>query len=228
MSKNVLLIFAHTDDETIACGGTIKKLVKNNYKVYAMSFTDGVSSRQTGVKKLKIEKEKRFRNAFKAAKILGFNWIENLDYPDNELDKISLLNLVKEIEKVKKKIKPKIVITHNISDLNVDHRKIAESVITAFRPKYNEKTLKILFSEIPSATDYRSLKNKNVFSPNHFVDIEKEIYTKISALKCYKSEMLKYPNSRSIKGIENLAKFRGNQVGMKFAEAFEIFRSLDK
>ena len=39
---------------------------------------------------------------------------------------------------------------------------------------------------------------------------------------------MKYPNSRSLKGLENLAKYRGNQVGLKMAESFQILRSIEK
>ena len=35
--------------------------------------------------------------------------------------------------------------------------------------------------------------------------------------------MMKYPNSRSVKGLKNLAHYRGN-VGLNMAEAFEILR----
>jgi len=39
--------------------------------------------------------------------------------------------------------------------------------------------------------------------------------------------MRDYPHSRSIEGIKNLAKLRGNQVGYDFAEAFEVIRKLE-
>ena len=42
----------------------------------------------------------------------------------------------------------------------------------------------------------------------------------------YKDEIKKTPNSRSIEGIKNLAKYRGFQVGIKYAEAFEVVRRI--
>ena len=38
--------------------------------------------------------------------------------------------------------------------------------------------------------------------------------------------MMKYPNSRSLKGIKNLAEYRGNSVGLKLAEAYEVVRKV--
>ena len=52
---------------------------------------------------------------------------------DNQLDKVPLLKIIKEIEK-NKKINPFIVYTHNFNDLNIDHKKVAEATLTAFRP----------------------------------------------------------------------------------------------
>ena len=60
-----------------------------------------------------------------------------------------------------------------------------------------------------------------------FVDISKEWLTKVGALEAYNAEMRDYPHSRSIEGIKNLAKLRGNQVGYDFAEAFEVIRKLE-
>ena len=138
------------------------------------------------------------------------------------------MEIIKLIEGHKNKFKPHIVLTHNFSDLNIDHRKIAEAALTAFRPEPNEKLESFLTFEVPSSTDYRILKNKKNFLPNYFVNIENVIKYKIDAIKSYKNEVRKYPHSRSITGIKNLNKLRGNQVGLKYAEAYEIIRKIER
>ena len=40
--------------------------------------------------------------------------------------------------------------------------------------------------------------------------------------------MKQYPNSRSVESIMNLAKTRGNRVGLYMAEAFEVIRKLEQ
>ena len=107
-NKRVLVVVAHTDDETFGCGGFIKKLSKKKNTIGAISFTDGLGSRSNFTLK-KIEKRKEA--SINASKILGFNWLAQYNYPDNELDKVSLLEIVKIIEKHKKKFKPHIVLT---------------------------------------------------------------------------------------------------------------------
>ena len=226
INKKVLVVVAHRDDEVLGCGGTIAKLVDENYKVYAISMTDGVSSRDHYTKK---ELADRLKNSLKASKILGFKWLKKIsgNFSDNSMDSEPLLKIVKVIEKAKKIVNPEIVITHFPDDLNIDHQIVSMATLTAFRPKYNQKCKRIISFEIPSSTDYAIYKKK-IFKPNYFVDIKKFWNKKKRALDTYKSEMLKYPNSRSIKGLKNLAHYRGNQVGLNMAEAFQILRIIKK
>ena len=72
------------------------------------------------------------------------------------------------------------------------------------------------------------LKRSKNFVPNYFVNIQKYLNSKIKAIKSYKNELKKPPHSRSIEGIKNLSKIRGNQSGVKYAEAYEIIRKIDK
>ncbi len=223
--KNVLIVVAHSDDESFGCGGLIKSLSEKKCKVYAISFTNGVGSRS---KRSEKDIEERKKHSIKASKILGFRWLAQYNFPDNQLDKITLLEIVKIIESHKKILNPEVVITHNFYDLNIDHRIIAEATLTAFRPEPKSKCKEILTFEIPSSTDYRMLKRSKNFVPNYFVNIQKYLNSKIKAIKSYKNELKKPPHSRSIEGIKNLSKIRGNQSGVKYAEAYEIIRKIDK
>ena len=46
-------------------------------------------------------------------------------------------------------------------------------------------------------------------------------------MKFYKDELKTYPHSRSLKGIEALARNRGISSGVKFAEGFYLNRCLE-
>ena len=50
---------------------------------------------------------------------------------------------------------------------------------------------------------------------------------KINALKFYKKELRKYPHSRSTKGVETLARFRGISCGVNYAEGFYLNRLVE-
>ena len=224
MNDIVLVIVAHRDDETIGMGGTIAKHSDKGDKVFCLSMTDGISARENSNEKII---KKRFLASEKAAEKLGFTWLDSEDFPDNCLDSVPLLSVVKTIEKKKKKINPNIVYTHTKACLNIDHRIVCESVLTAFRPHPNEKCKQILTFEIASSTDYGHPHVTNTFFPNIYIDISKTWSKKLQALKAYSSEMRDYPHSRSFKGIENSAQMNGNRVGLEYAEAFHLIRKID-
>jgi LmbE family N-acetylglucosaminyl deacetylase len=228
MKKRVLICVAHPDDETIGCGGAIAHHVRNRDKVYCIYMTDGVSSRHSINKNNLIYLRKK--NSLLASKILGFKWLLDYcgDFPDNAMDKVNFLDVVKLIEKAKKKIIPDIIYTHNPHDLNIDHKIVAEATLTAFRPQAKEVWRKILAFEIPSATDFAYFKKNKNFQPNYFLDIKKYWNKKKKALRAYKMEIKKFPNSRSLKGIEILSKFRGMQNGLEQAEAFQVLKEINR
>ena len=220
--KNLLVVAAHPDDEVLGCGGTILKYSKKGYNINLIFFTDGVGSRIN--KNLNKKKIVRINAAIKAAKILGCKKPNFNEFPDNELDKISNLKLVKIIENEIKKTKPEIIFTHFKNDLNIDHKKINQALVTACRPQKNRTVKKILFFEVPSSTEWQIDKSKNIFNPNWFEDITNEFKKKINAIKCYKDELRKSPHPRSIDGITSLNKWRGSTIGVKYAEAFMLGR----
>ena len=224
----ILVVAAHPDDEILGCGGTIAKHIAEKHEVYILILSKGVSSRfSEESKKEQIEKKELFEQAKKAAKELGIH-NENLifgSFPDNKFDSVPLLNIVKFIETNLEEINPDIIYTHYKNDLNIDHRRTYMATITATRPftKYNVK--KILSFEVLSSTECAF--GMSTFSPNVYVDIEKYIDKKINAFRHYKNEIREYPHPRSIEGIEILARRRGLESGLKFAEAFKVVRIID-
>ncbi len=224
MLKNIILIIvAHPDDESFGMAGTIARHADNGDVVYVLYLCDGVSSRN---KKNKFEKNIRFLSFKKAGEILGFNYLKSPNFPDNSMDAISLLKIVQFIEKIKKNISPEIIYTHSFSDLNIDHQLTARAVITAFRPEPKEIFKEIRLFETPSSTDFSYPSFSKPFEPNLYISIGKYINKKINAINCYKEEIRPFPHSRSANGIINLNKYRGNQVGLEYAEAFQVIKSI--
>ena len=224
MREVVLVVVAHSDDESISMAGTISKHIKKGDKVFVISMTNGVGARDDA----NLNKINQRKNAsVTASKVLGFEWGDCYDFTDNGMDSYPLIEIIKAVEKAKYKYRPTLVYTHSGADLNVDHRVVANSVLTAFRPQPNELCKELRLFEVASATDYGNSAITGSFSPNLFIDISNEWPAKVKALEAYMEEMREYPHSRSIKGIKNLANLRGNQVGYDFAEAFEVIRKLE-
>jgi N-acetylglucosamine malate deacetylase 1 len=225
-NKSLLVVAAHPDDEVLGCGGTIAKFKKKGFTINILFLSDGVSSRKIS-KKTYIKEIKIRRNAcLKACKILGSNKPVFNDLPDNSLDSVPLLKVVKIIEKSINKFKPNIIFTHYFGDLNIDHQIVNKAVVTASRPQNKNPVKTILFFEIPSSTEWQISKKRKQFSPNWFEDISKELNKKIQAINCYKDELRKWPHPRSVKGIKSLANWRGATAGFDAAEAFVLGRKL--
>lgn len=234
MSK-ILIVSAHPDDEIIGMGGVLKKLSKN-HQIEILFLADGITARKASghinstkyevtretTEKMKNEIQTRKIHAKNALKILGVTKMKFLDLPDNELDTVPLLKIVKEIERMIKLTKCEVIFTHHYNDLNVDHRLAYEATITASRPIFNS-TVKSIFSfEAISSTDWRKPYK---FDPNLYIDISNELKYKIKAIKEYKNEIQKFPHPRSVESIEANAIRWGSLSGCKAAEPFELVSS---
>ena len=212
----VLIFVAHPDDEVLGCGATIAKHIDNSDMVQIVFLSDGFSSRN--------DDENRDSNAQKASKVLACQNPIFLNYPDNQLNTVPLLDIVKKIETIVSDFQPNIIYTHYFGDLNIDHQITHKAVITACRPQPNFCVKEIYSFEVLSATHWQSPSMSNAFNPNYFVDVSDFIKQKIKALKCYDNEMRDYPHARSYEAVVSLSSFRGSSVGVHNAEAFVIER----
>lgn len=224
MSEVVLVVVAHSDDKSISMAGTIVKHISKGDKVFVVSMTDGVGAYDNV--NIDMIKHRKISSDV-ASQELGFKWGDCYDFNDNAMDEYPLIEIVKAVEKAKLKYKPTLVYTHSGADLNVDHKVVANAVLTAFRPQPNEACKELRLFEVASATDYGNSSITGLFSPNLFINISNEWPYKERALKAYSAEMRDYPHSRSIEGIKNLANLRGNQIGYELAEAFEVIRKIE-
>tara|TARA_Y100000591_G_C21675212_1_gene615078 strand:- start:62 stop:745 length:684 start_codon:yes stop_codon:yes gene_type:complete len=225
--KKILAVVAHPDDEALGCLGTLLHFRNKGYKVKVIFMSDGESSRKLSSLKKKKLINSRANQAKLVSKKSKFIKPEFFNFPDNRLDTIPLLTIVKKLEKEIKIFKPSIIFTHFENDLNIDHQITCKSVLTATRPKTNLFVKKIYSFETLSNTDFNFIKNKNkIFNPNFYVNIDKYLKKKLSLLKIYKREIQPWPHQRSIKGVKVLSNYRGSQIGVKNAEAFVCLREL--
>jgi len=219
-NRKVLVVVAHPDDEVLGCGGTIARLVEREYKVH-VAILGGITTSREG----KVLTKETVKEADNASAVLGVKSLAKFDLDDNRFDTYPLLEIVKKIELLKEKVNPGIIFTHDHSDLNIDHRITHQAIMTAFRPGLEEGGFLLVAFETPSSTEWQD-QEVGSFRPNFYVDIAGTIKKKLQAMQCYKSELRKYPHPRSIEGIMNLARRRGNEVCIEVAEAFRIIRGV--
>ncbi|MFC1540569.1 PIG-L deacetylase family protein [Candidatus Margulisiibacteriota bacterium] len=229
--NDVLVIAAHPDDEVLGCGGTIVNHIHNCDEVFLMILADGVTSRRYDpqierskeIVKAKKEIDVRKHELYAAAEILGIKKdnILHCGLPDQRLDVIPILDIIKKIEDLANKVSPDIVYTHHWGDLNKDHRVVHEATLTAFRPsKPANRDISIACFEIPGNMNILQPKRVNMFNPNHFVDISTSLPIKLKALKAYTSESREAPYPTSLQGVRELSIKRANDMEYALAEAF--------
>ena len=222
INMKILVIAAHPDDEILGVGGTINKYIRRGEQVYVYIVTEGCST-QDRVNSKVLERKRK--EALKANEILGVEEIIFGNLPDMKLDTLPHFELNNEILKIVDRVSPDIVFTHHYSDLNNDHRKVYEATMVACRP-LNNKIKEIYLYEVLSSTEWSG--NEKNFVPNTFISLEEyDLEMKIKAIQEYKTELREYPHPRSEKGIENLAKYRGQIISAKYAETFELIRKIE-
>lgn len=214
MMNQVLIIAAHPDDEVLGCGGTIARLKKQGKLVGLLVLTNGEGSRND-------PQNKRRQESLKAAvKILGIDKLWSHDFPDNELDTVSVLSIVKVIENVINEFVPDTVFTHSPFDLNQDHRLVAESTAIAARSVPSSKVKNVMYYEVPSSTEWGL---HQPFTPNYYVELmNDEVDKKFEALLAYEDELRDSPHPRSLALLKSKVELRGSECGTRYAEAFQV------
>ena len=223
LGSRILVIAAHPDDEVLGCGGTIAKLTAEGKEVHVAFLADGVFSRDSATTKSELEVRQKASHA--AAAILGIKSVRFGEFPDNRMDSVPLLDVVKSVEDLIAEIKPSAILTHNATDLNVDHQRTHTAVATACRPQKGFSVKTILCFEVPSSTEW-VMDASQAFHPNVFVDVSSTLSKKMAALDAYKMEMRQWPHPRSIQGVQHLLGWRGATVGVEAAEAFTLGRTV--
>jgi len=222
--KNVLVFAAHPDDELLGLGGTVRRLANEGVTVRAVIMAEGITSRSdTRDQADKNELAELKEDAQKAAEIVGYKSIEFCGLPDNRMDGMELLDVIKIVSKYVEKYHPDTIFTHHHGDLNIDHRITCEAVLTACRPVGDYCVKRIYAFETPSSSEWNYNYSES-FTPNVYFDVTDTLEAKVKGMACYRTESTSYPHPRSAEGLRSLGKTRGTNVGFKMAEAFVLLR----
>lgn len=230
-NKRILLVVAHPDDELLGLGATMHKLIhEQQCHIHVVILGEGITSRADSRDTKLWEKElaTHRENIKNAQAAIGYQSVSIYDFPDNRFDTVALLDIIKVIEKEKANFKPEVIFTHHGGDVNVDHQRTFEAVITACRPMAHEQVKTIITFETPSGTEWRASTDPRHFVPNLFFSVSKEnVEAKIKGMESYEFEKRAYPHPRSPQALTIQAQRWGVAVGCEYAEAFNIVRSIN-
>lgn len=227
-AQNILVVAAHPDDEVLGCGGRLAAHAERGDSVHVMILAEGATSRSD---RRNARADARAVAALrKAAKealhIIGGQSLAFAGYPDNRMDSVDLIDIVKTVEGAVATAEPDVVYTHHPGDLNIDHRITATATMTALRPLPDCKPCTVLAFETVSSTEWALPTAGHTFIPTVYADISRQLDRKLAALGAYKSEMRDFPHARSIEAVRALATKRGSECGRNAAEAFMLLRTI--
>lgn len=230
-NKKIMVVVAHPDDEVLGLGATIHKIIQEySCIVRAVILGEGITSRSENRDPFKWsnELEVHRKNIDSARKIIGYESVGIYNFPDNRFDTVGLLDIIKVVEKEIENFDPEVIFTHHGGDVNIDHQRTFEAVITATRPLEGNNVKTIISFETPSGTEWRAATDPRHFIPNFFIGItENDVNVKVKAMENYEFEKRAYPHPRSPEALKILAQRWGVVIGEKYAEAFSIVRIIN-
>lgn len=201
----VLVLCPHADDAELGCGGTLARFIEEEKEVFCVAFStyEKYSPGEFSGDILRTEIKK-------ATKILGIN-PKNLilfNY-ETRLFPAFRQSILDDLMKIGKQLKPDLVILPSTHDVHQDHQVVSQEGIRAFRDI--------------SIIGYEMFRNNMTFPAKLFIPLTKEhINLKMKAISHYQSQAFRV--SLSPISYENLARIRGIQIGIEYAEAFEVIR----
>src|SRR5438477_6556777 len=211
---DILAIFAHPDDVELAVGGTMLKMKHLGYATGALDVTAGeMGTRGTPTG--------RAAEAENAAKILKLNVRENLGLPDGRVFMTDLER--REMVRVLRRLKPKIILTHQLGDPHPDHDHIAplvrESARLASMKNYDPETGD---NKIPVPMVAHNIFSRRV-EPSFVIDISDFLEQKMDAIRAHGSQFYDpvstEPETRlTARGfldeLENRSRYFGSLIGV--------------
>jgi len=226
-NTKILFILAHPDDEVLGAGGLILKARSLGALIKVVWLGEGVSARfskeDLNSKEFLRASAIRKEGAIAAMEVLDITDYSFGDWYCLRFDEIPFLDITKKIEKDINNFSPDLVVTHNPVEVNIDHKITFNAVEAALRPTNNQVKPAIWGCEIPCSGRW-TLETK--FVPNIFVDIEDHIEKKLLAWSKYIGEARKFPFPRSDEGLITMAKYRGMESGLTYAEGFKSWREI--
>jgi len=214
MSNRILVIAAHPDDELLGCGGTTALHARGGDDVTIIIACEGESLRYGP------EGVGQTRHIGEAAATLGVRDVRQLGFPDQGLDRVSLTEIIRPLERVVREVRPLIVYCQFGGDLNRDHHLLFQAALVATRPP--ETCIQAVYAfDTASSTEWAYPRS---FNADTWVDITDTLDVKIAAMACYESEVRTYPHPRSLEALRHRARAWGNQHCLDAAEAFMTVR----
>ena len=220
--SRILVVAPHPDDETLGCGGTLRRHKHNGDAVHWIIMT-GIGELQEYSKQRKKTRTEEIREV---AEKYEFDSTHELNFPSSELDVIPQKDLIEGLAAIIKTVEPQVIYAPYWNDIHGDHGVTFDVVAACSKSFRYPFVKKLMVYETLSETEFSVRTASGDFKPNCWVNITDYIEEKIQIMKIYRDEMGEPPFPRSEKNIRALATLRGATVGHQAAEAFMILKEI--
>jgi len=212
---NVLAIGAHHDDIEFGCFGTLSKHRQNGDSVYVVVMSNGALKHSVSDDVIRTPERSKLETQ-KAMDLIDVEEVVNLNYQDTAVP--FNRDTIQDLERIISLYNIDTVYTHWGGDTHQDHINTLQSSLSACRNvrnifSYEQVPLPRVTTTYPVA--------------NYYVDISGVHFSnKVKASKAHVSQIDKYKKVGFdiIDGLEVMARYRCNQCGVKFAEAFNVLK----
>ena len=219
---NVLAIGCHPDDVECCCAGTLLKYAKQGHKVTVCHVANGnlghVIIEPDELRNIRKEEAKK-AGSLADIEVVSCDIGDLMVYEGQKAQRDLVCDVIRTYQ-------PNVIITHGPTDYMPDHvavsRLVFDASFAASVPHYKSGVNSV--SEITPIYYMDNFSGVN-FNPTEYVDITDEIDKKIEMLMCHESQIKWMKDHDQIdfaEQIRSIARFRGLQCNVKYAEAFTM------
>jgi LmbE family N-acetylglucosaminyl deacetylase len=215
----VLAVGAHPDDIEILCAGTLARCRARGDDVVICVATNGeMGSMRIQPPELAAIRESEARESASriGAELIWLGYPDEFLYPDHET-RMRFIEMIRQA-------RPDVTITHAPNDYHQDHRTVSELVfVSSFIGAVpNVRTQTPTHPHICPLYFMDTLAG-NDFQPEEYVDVSDVLDIKLEMLRCHQSQLEWLGDYNGIdiqEFVTTVARFRGLQSGVKYAEGF--------
>ena len=209
--KKILIIAPHADDEILGCGGYILSEINKGAKVHVWFGT-------IGGRDFRQKYDIRDTELKNVSQKIGFTYEIFARGYDAAMDQLLDREVITALDDVIKKFEPNEVFV-NYPSRHQDHKKVYDCTMAAMRLKEGFMPSLFALYEYPFITGVEMPQGGYMY-----VDITDSIETKADIFELYASQVKESPSPLNRDGIKALARIRGIESGVKYAEMFYIQR----
>ena len=203
------------------------RLAQEGHAVHVVILGEGITSRFNQREQADARQIAELHGySRKVGTLLGAKDVILASLPDNRFDTVPLLEVVKIIEDLVKKLRPQMVYTQHGGDLNIDHVVTFRATLIATRPMSDCPVRGVYAYPVASSSEWAFQQFSPAFSPSLFQDIGETLELKVKAMQLYESEARPFPHPRSPEALRATARHWGSNVGLSAAEPFQIIREI--